>query len=358
MKVERYDSVRAAEACLREAGGNGSSSQTFSVLRAVERCFWRCLPYTAIRCPRYAMSCLFARRRPFRVYSVRDEKGVVLCAPLHLGTDGEWSVVAGEIVELDFVDFLYSRRSSRELDYAFRAVMHEISEDGIKRIAWRYLESEGVTASILRSWPHSKVETFPNVRILFQDGLAGYMRSLGANARSNLKKARNRLRRDGKGLSFSFRSSVGIGEPMDGRAARAQLRRCRSVYLKRQRSRYRNGGFLARLFFQRGSYVALSVPGEGAFFAALEIDGCIAAYMEGYVNMSRLALEVPRIAMNDKFGRYSPGWILIVEAVSWLCENSDIRTIDLCRGDERYKLDLGGICYSTESVQACTEVTE
>ena len=74
--------------------------------------------------------------------------------------------------------------------------------------------------------------------------------------------------------------------------------------------------------------------------------------------MSRMALEVPRIAMNDKFGRYSPGWILIVEAVSWLCENSDIRAIDLCRGDERYKLDLGGICYSTESVQACTEVTE
>ncbi len=357
MKVERYDSVRAAEACLREAGGNGSSSQTFSVLRSVERCFWRCLPYTAIRCPRYAMSCLFARRRPFRVYSVRDEKGVVLCAPLHLGTDGEWSVVAGEIIELDFVDFLYARRPNRELDDAFRAVMRRMSEDGVKRIAWRYLESEGVTASILRSWPHSKVETFSNVRILFQDGLEGYMRSLGANARSNLRKARNRLRRHGKGISFSFRSSVGIGEPMDGRAARAQLRRCRSVYLKRQRSRYRNGGFLARLFFQHGSYVALSVPGEGAFFAALEIDGCIAAYMEGYVNMSRLALEVPRIAMNAAFERYSPGRLLVVEAVSWLCANSDIRTIDLCRGDEKYKLDLGGTPYATETVVAETEVT-
>ena len=45
MTVERYDSIRGAEKYLRETGGNGSSSQTFSVLRAVERCFWRCLPY-------------------------------------------------------------------------------------------------------------------------------------------------------------------------------------------------------------------------------------------------------------------------------------------------------------------------
>ena len=122
MTVERYDSIRGAEKSLRETEGNGSSSQTFSVLRAVERCFWRCLPYTAMRHPRYAATCIFTRRSPFRVYVVRDEKGVALCAPLHRDSDGEWSVVAGEIVELDFVDFLYARRPPSELAAAFRAV--------------------------------------------------------------------------------------------------------------------------------------------------------------------------------------------------------------------------------------------
>ena len=106
MTVVRYDSIRAAEQCLRETGGNGSASQTYDVLRAVERCFWRCLAYFAFRHFAYALSCAFGIRRPFRVYAVRDEKGVVLCAPLHLGTDGEWSVVAGDFIELDFVDFL------------------------------------------------------------------------------------------------------------------------------------------------------------------------------------------------------------------------------------------------------------
>ena len=199
-------------------------------------------------------------------------------------------------------------------------------------------------------------EVFQNVRIVFPDGLYGYMRALSVNARANMIKARNRLRRDGKNVSFSFRSSVGIGDGMDGREVRAQMRRCRSVYVERQESRYRNRGLLARLYFLHGSYVALSVPGEGAFIAMLEIDGSVAAYMEGYVNTARKALEVPRIAMNAEFGRYSPGRLLIVEAVAWLSANSDVRTIDLCRGDERYKLDLGGILYATESVQACTEV--
>ena len=36
MTVVRYDSIRAAEQCLRETGGNGSVSQTYEVLRAVD----------------------------------------------------------------------------------------------------------------------------------------------------------------------------------------------------------------------------------------------------------------------------------------------------------------------------------
>ena len=106
-------------------------------------------------------------------------------------------------------------------------------------------------------------ERFQNVRIVFPDGLDGYMRALSVNARANISKARNRLRRDGKNVSFSFRSSVGIGDGLDGREVRAQMRRCRSVYVERQESRYRNRGLLARLYFLHGSYVALSVKQAG-----------------------------------------------------------------------------------------------
>ena len=357
MTVERYDSVRAAEACLREAEGNGAASQSFAVLRAVERAFWRCLAHTALRRPRFAASCALGGARPFRVYAVRDEKGVVLCAPLHLGSDGEWSVVAGDFVELDFVDFLYARRGVPELAEAFRAVMHRMSEDGIAHVTWRYLETDGVTASLLRRWSHATLETFANVRVSFADGAESFAAALPKNARSVERVARNRLRRERRSVSFSFRSSVGLGEELSGRESRRILRECRSVYLERQKRRYGHGGWLARLFFMHGCYISLSVPGESSFIAVLRVDGRVAAYMEGYVNPARAALEVPRIAIDDRFARYSPGRLLIVETVRWLCANSQLRGIDLCRGDERYKLDLGGTLYETATVRVNTEVT-
>lgn len=354
MRVARYDSIRAAEQCLREAGGNGSASQTYEVLRAVERCFWRCLAHSACRHFAYAVSCALGFRRPFRVYAVLDEKGVVLCAPLHLGVDGEWSVVAGDIVELDFVDFLYARRGLPELAEAFAAVMQRMHADGVSSVTWRYLESGGVTSKLLCRLSHEKVETFANVRISFAEGTENFAGALPRNARSVEKVARNRLLREKRSVSFSFRSSVGLGGGMSGREPRRLLRECRRVYLERQKRRYGNGGWLARLFFMHGCYISLSVPCGHSFMAVLRVDGHVAAYMEGYVNFARAALEVPRIAIDDSFARYSPGRLLVAETVGWLRANSGLRCIDLCRGDERYKLDLGGTLYETATVRVET----
>lgn len=354
MTVVRYDSIRAAEQCLREAGGNGSASQTYEVLRAVERCFWRCLVHSALHHFGGALSCAIGVRRPFRVYAVRDGKGVVLCAPLHFGWDGEWSVVAGDIVELDFVDFLYAKRGLPELGEAFAAVMRRMRADGIQSVTWRYLESGGVTSRLLHRLPHEKTATFANVRIPFAEGAEAFSAALSGNARSVEKVARNRLRREGRSVSFSFRSSVGLGQGMSGREARRLLRECRCVYLERQRRRYGHGGWLARLFFMHGCYISLSVPCGHSFLAVLRVDGNVAAYMEGYVNSARAALEVPRIAIDGRFARYSPGRLLVSETVRWLCANSQLRCIDLCRGDERYKLELGGTLYETATVRAGT----
>ena len=357
MTVERYDSIHSAEAVIRAVEGNGSASQTFGVLMAVEMGFWRRLVYEALRHPRFAVACAFALRRPFRVYAVRDGHGVVLCAPLHFGADGEWTVVADDIVELGFTDFVYARRDFLEQVVAFRAVMRRMAEDGIKRITWQHLETGGVTASLLVDWAHETVETSRSVRITFPDGVGQYARKLGRNARSNERKARNRIRRDGCDMTFAFYSSAGIGGDIYDSEARSLLRRCRAVYVMRQKNRYGHSGLLARLFFLHGSYVPISIPGERSFVAALKIDGKVAAYMEGYVNVARAALEVPRIAMDDGFGRYSPGRLLVAETIKWLCENSDIRTIDLCRGDERYKTDLGGDVYDTATVCVETEAS-
>lgn len=46
--------------------------------------------------------------------------------------------------------------------------------------------------------------------------------------------------------------------------------------------------------------------------------------------------------IEDSFGRYSPGILLILEAAKrWMTEG--VVDFDMCRGDERYKKEMGGI---------------
>ena len=53
-------------------------------------------------------------------------------------------------------------------------------------------------------------------------------------------------------------------------------------------------------------------------------------------------LLMPKLAIDSSYSRYSPGILMIMEAVKeWL--NEGIVDFDLCRGDERYKKEVGGI---------------
>ena len=53
-------------------------------------------------------------------------------------------------------------------------------------------------------------------------------------------------------------------------------------------------------------------------------------------------LLMPRLAIDTSFGRYSPGILLILEAAKrWMTEG--VVDFDMCRGDERYKKEMGGI---------------
>ena len=93
-----------------------------------------------------------------------------------------------------------------------------------------------------------------------------------------------------------------------------------------------------------------SLPGENGFVAVVKVDGRIAGFMEGYINERKKSLEVPRLAIDDAFSFYSPGMLLLNESVKWLIENSDVRIIDLCRGTEKYKIDMGGVVYHTRTI--------
>ena len=340
MTVRRFDSIRAAESVIRAVEGRGTASQTYVVLRAVERAFWRCAwarlnPVALIR------ACV---SEGFRVYAVLDGDNVVLAAPLEHAENG-WRFVCGKYVELDYTDALYGAYPANMLRSAFEIALKRMRDDGIRRIEWRYLSEDSISNSLICGMRSSVAADCENYAIeLKEESFDGYLSALGGVARHNLRKG---LRwASEKGIRFDFYSSCGYGSSIDLKT----LTESRRIYRRRQAERYGHRGPIAALYFAALNYISLSIPGDRGYLAVLRIGGRIAATMEGYVNRSRRALEMPRLSMDSSFSEYGPGRLLVAECVRWMLAETDLRILDLCRGDERYKRELGGRRYLTRCV--------
>lgn len=74
----------------------------------------------------------------------------------------------------------------------------------------------------------------------------------------------------------------------------------------------------------------------------LSHDGVPMAYMAGLCDYSQKCFFIPRLCINEDFYKYSPGIILIVETIKKLI-NENMTCLDLMRGDEAYKIAMGGI---------------
>lgn len=341
MTVRRYDSIRSAESAVRSLEDFGMASQSFSVLRAVERSFWRC---TLAKLD--VVGAIAAWRNPrFRVYVVCEGEDPVLVAPLERAVSG-WRYVSGDYIGLDYVDALYAEMSVDRLSEAWDCMVKRMRDDGIKSVEWCYLSESSMSNSLMRGMRFAVSEAFDNYAVILKSAsFDEYLKALDQIARHNLR--RDRRRASEIGLRFEFSSSCGYGRPIDP----GTLRECRRIYRRRQADRYGHGGLPARLYFGAMNYVTLSVPGDRGFLAVLRIGGQVAASMEGFVNRRRHALEVPRISMDSKFSEFGPGRLLVAECIRWMLAETDLRILDLCRGDERYKRELGGTRYLTRTIR-------
>jgi CelD/BcsL family acetyltransferase involved in cellulose biosynthesis len=77
------------------------------------------------------------------------------------------------------------------------------------------------------------------------------------------------------------------------------------------------------------------------------------AYMAGLYDERQKAYYVPRLCINDEYGRYSPGIILVNETAKYLIDHG-ATLLDLMEGDEKYKLAMGGVVTNNHQIQIST----
>ena len=177
-----------------------------------------------------------------------------------------------------------------------------------------------------------------NVLICFPRGYDAWFQSLSKSARQNLRTAYNRLDKDGE----TVRLEVGSGAQLP----RSLMNRFFDIYIQRHNERYEVETSAFKSVYLR--YLDFStralLNNAKAFHIYIYISNQIAGFCSGYLD--RDAFVIPRLSIDSTFSRYSPGYLLISEAIKWFeANNSNVREIDLSEGTEKYKLDLGGTIY-------------
>lgn len=185
------------------------------------------------------------------------------------------------------------------------------------------------------------------VNIHFGNDPEMYFKSLSKNSRQNIRTAINRLNTKSYNLDFKIIDST---IP----CKKSIIRQIFNLYYKRRISKYGNkkiksiiSSKLASQFKHDSQSLKKS---ENRFYSYITINGEIAAVLLGFVNISHTSLYVPRLAINEDFYFYSPGIILINKTIAYLIQNSSIRNLDLTKGDEKYKFQMGGEIYHTYTI--------
>ena len=186
------------------------------------------------------------------------------------------------------------------------------------------------------------------VHIPIQGNYESYFSSLSSSVRQNVRTAYNRMRRDGH--EFVLRVFEGP-DALSEEVWKAMM----DVYCERLFGRYKKKkihGVLSRMYWKNYYHnikfdtKALRQLPE-CFHAALYDGDRIVAMMSGLKTGSGKELTVPRLAIDIDYRFYSPGYILVNEVLKFMYAEGRFTMLDLGRGDERYKSDMGGVAYTT-----------
>ena len=118
-----------------------------------------------------------------------------------------------------------------------------------------------------------------------------------------------------------------------------------NTYINRHRNRYNiNTSVIKRFYLQHLDFSTRALmTNKNAMHCILYIGDQIGAFCSGYIDKGKYV--VPRLSIDDRFARYSPGYVLINEVIKMFSNDTLVHTIDLSEGAEKYKIDLGGRVY-------------
>ena len=283
------------------------------------------------------------------IYEIYDENNAVV-AIVPLIRIGRNYYIYGDLCATGYLDFIYKSGTTDEAFSEIFELLFEmlgLSHGNVLHLNKLRADSAMCQYLLKHYLPQSETKC---VAISYGDNYESYFKSLSKHLRQNVRTARNRLEREGHTTSFTMK--------IDFKADKELKRSFMEVYNERMGEKGTKGiekstihslkakiVHIARNF--RNPITMSTFNMKNNVLAGFYIDGKLAAMMAGY--LWKDTIIVPRLAINSDFYVYCAGSLLVVEAIEYLTANTDVRTLDLSRGDEDYKYVLGGqdhFCYS------------
>ena len=282
------------------------------------------------------------------IATVENENGeILMIAPLKRNVCTRAYKMLGDVRGCGEADFLFAPEASYEVrKKCVSLFMEKLGE----KIMFRRIFANSCLTKILSELGYiSSVRETPCVKICYGDDVEAHVKGLSSSVRQNIRTAYNRMKRD----SMAYELKVYIGTNiMDNQVGRDIM----NIYIRRQKLKYSKHknlmhlplDFVIRMKYRRILHDSVSLRNDGnSFHSVLYLNGKAVSFMSGFVDKQAHRVVVPRLAIDSDYGFYSPGYVMILETMKRLIEETNIRVIDLSRGDEKYKLDLGGTPYAT-----------
>ena len=163
---------------------------------------------------------------------------------------------------------------------------------------------------------------------------------LSKSSRQNLRTAYNRMNTDGCVFEFMTDSRVDYSEKM--KLWKLYIKRTDQINNRAEKDNSLKQSLKNHINCYFNIIFHMLNREKNMEATRLYINGKLAAFMLAYRTAE--GIVIPKLSIDTDFSRYSPGCVMIAEYIKRLPGNQDF-ILDLSRGDEQYKLVLGGEKY-------------
>lgn len=268
-------------------------------------------------------------------FKIIEDDATIMIVPLckRITKEGTYYTSFGTTPTIAYQDLIFDK--SMTIEKMVECL--EFINKKLKKVKFHNIPESSLTFSAFRYLGIKPLKEHVNISIPVAETHEVYIQRLSKSTRQNIRTAYNRLKKDG--LEYDIRVINGA------ELTRQEVKKIMDLYIRRRRIRYRSTSKLHEWFLRHEHFntIALSKLDNGIYMI-LYINGRLAGFWGGYISTDDKIVTVPRLAIDDTFKRYSPGIILINETMKWFCAVNR-RQFDLSKGDDSYKLTMGGEKY-------------